>query len=359
MIGAEQFAEEIRRAGLEPPPTIEPGRLHRFSSNGKPGDDGGWCKLFEDCTGGVFGDWRSGLSEVWQAKRERPFSPEEKAAFRAKCEEERRQRKAEEERRQKDAAAKTVAVWGEAEPAREDHPYVKRKQVKPVSTLREIPAEQLANTLGYSPKSRGEPLTGRVLVAPVKVGDKVSTAELIDTNGRKTAIYGGQKAGGYWAAQRLPEDLETLLIGEGVATALSAKEASGHPAVAALSCGNLEAVAKEMRGRYPRAKIVVLADLGNGQEDAESAARAVDGFLALPDPGEDRPEGLLATSTTWPVYVALRASWRPWRRRPRLARRDRIHRCRFGASSDPETPGIRAHPRTAGGGPWRSGECAR
>jgi putative DNA primase/helicase len=156
--------------------------------------------------------------------------------------------------------------------------------------LREIPAERLAEILGYTPKFRGEPLAGRVLLAPVTVGDALSTLELIDGDGRKSAIYGGQKAGGYWAAQRLPEDVQTLLIGEGVATVLSAREASGHAAVAALSCSNLKPVARTMRDRYPRARIIVLADIGNGQRDAEKAAQSVGASIALPDFGEHRPE---------------------------------------------------------------------
>ena len=67
----EQFKAAMQAAGLEPPDLIEPGNLHRFPSNGKWGDDAGWCKLFTDQHGGVFGDHRSGLSEHWQAKTDR------------------------------------------------------------------------------------------------------------------------------------------------------------------------------------------------------------------------------------------------------------------------------------------------
>jgi putative DNA primase/helicase len=70
--------------------------------------------------------------------------------------------------------------------------------------------------------------------------------------GRKSALYGGAKTGGYWAAQPLPDGDGTgltLLIGEGVATVLSAREATGDPAIAALSSSNLLAVTREMRKR--------------------------------------------------------------------------------------------------------------
>ncbi|PIV89415.1 MAG: hypothetical protein COW48_00655, partial [Hydrogenophilales bacterium CG17_big_fil_post_rev_8_21_14_2_50_63_12] len=179
------------------------------------------------------------------------------------------------------------------------NPYLSRKRVSPVATLREIDAGAAAAILGYVPKSGGEPLAGRLLVVPVKQGDRLSTLELIDGDKRKAALAGrGTKTGGYWAAQPLPEgdgDGLTLLIAEGVATVLSGKEASGHPAIAALSAGNLPAVAKAMRERYPLAALVILADLvkATGEPDphAIEAARAVAGMVAVPDFGTGRPDG--------------------------------------------------------------------
>ena len=69
-------------------------------------------------------------------------------------------------------------------------------------------------------------LAGRLIVAPVKVGARLSTLELIDEAGRKSALAGGQKGGGYWAAQKLPDGDGTglhVLIAEGISTALSVK----------------------------------------------------------------------------------------------------------------------------------------
>lgn len=195
-----------------------------------------------------------------------------------------------------DAAKKAAAIWKAATEAKADHPYFVRKRVSPVATLREIDAGEAAAILGYAPKSSGDALAGRLLVAPVKVGEGLSTLELIDQDGRKSAIYGGAKVGGYWAAQSLPDgDGLTLLIGEGVATVLTAKESSGHPAIAALSSGNLSAVARAMRERYSSATLVILADLvkatGAPDPHAIEAARSVGGKLAIPDFGTDRPDG--------------------------------------------------------------------
>lgn len=189
-----------------------------------------------------------------------------------------------------------TAIWKAATEARADLPYLSRKRVSSVATLREIDAVAATAILGYQPQSKGERLNGRLLVVPVKVGNQLSTLELIDGDGRKTALAGrGTKAGGYWASGPLPDDDGsglTLLIGEGVATVLSAKEASGHSATAALSSGNLAAVAKSMRERYPAAALVILADLlkstGKADPHAIAAAQSVGGKLAIPDFGSDR-----------------------------------------------------------------------
>jgi len=84
--------------------------------------------------------------------------------------------------------------------AKADNPYLVRKRVSPVATLREIDAGAAAAILGYAPNCRGDLLAGRLLVVPVKQGDGISTLELIDESGRKAALAGrGSKVGGYWA----------------------------------------------------------------------------------------------------------------------------------------------------------------
>ncbi len=195
-----------------------------------------------------------------------------------------------------DAAKKATAIWKAATEAKPDHPYFVRKRVSPVATLREIDAGAAAAILGYAPKSSGEHLTGRLLVAPVKVGEGLSTLELINGDGRKSAVYGGAKAGGYWSAQPLPKGDGaglTFQYGEGVATTLSAKESNGHISIAALSAGNLPAVANYFHQRYPAAVHVILADLvkatGAPDPHAIKAAQSVNGLLAIPDFGTDRP----------------------------------------------------------------------
>jgi phage/plasmid primase-like uncharacterized protein len=295
----EQFRNSIARAGLTPPDAIiADGKLHRFPTNGKRGDDGGWYVYHDDgIPAGSFGCWRSDVRENWRADIGRKLSAAEELAHRERVASATQQREAEEKRLRAMAATKAKLLWDAADVVN-GHPYLRRKRVRPTETLAEIHSGRAAAILGYAPQARGEPLTGNLIVAPIVADGKFMSAELIDETGRKSAIAGGAKHGGYWVADELPNDdgsSSMILIGEGIATVLSARDASGHPAIAALSAYNLEVVAKAMRERYPAATLVILADLGKdtGQPDSRAieAAHATGALLAIPRFGEKREPG--------------------------------------------------------------------
>jgi putative DNA primase/helicase len=122
---------EKRSTGLEPPAVIEAGKLHRFPGIGKRnGNTAGWCKLFADGLGGCFGDWSSGFSEHWQAKRDQPFTPAERDVFERHVAEAQAQAEAERQAKQAEAATKAATIWKEAVPAPKDHPYLVQKGIQ-------------------------------------------------------------------------------------------------------------------------------------------------------------------------------------------------------------------------------------
>lgn len=70
-MSAGSVYEAIASAGMEPPKHIEPGRIVRFPGVDKSRSNrAGWVRMFEDGLGAVFGDYSTGLREVWQAERE-------------------------------------------------------------------------------------------------------------------------------------------------------------------------------------------------------------------------------------------------------------------------------------------------
>ena len=201
------------------------------------------------------------------------------------------------------AAAWANALNRASQPASPAHPYLQRKGIAPTATLRQIDASEAAAILGYAPSAGGKQLAGTLLLA---VGKRTTgglcTAELIDADGRKTAIKGaGTRTGAYWATGK-PEAAAAILIAEGIATAISARDGSvlglgdDVVGVATFSNGNLPDVAAAMRQQYPQAKIVLCADVDKAtgtvpDKYAVEAAQLVGGYLAVPDFGADRPEG--------------------------------------------------------------------
>ena len=65
------------------PDEIEPGRLHRFATSARRSDTAGWCKLFADLRGGVFGCYRQGVSETWSAQDRRTMTTADRIALAA------------------------------------------------------------------------------------------------------------------------------------------------------------------------------------------------------------------------------------------------------------------------------------
>lgn len=261
----EQFRAAIHNAGLHPPEVIEPdGKLRRFASNGKRGDDAGWYVLHDDgLPAGAFGDWRSGLSETWRADIGRTLSPQEEVAHRARVDAMRRAREAEDARRKAEAAGKAQAIWSTASPAGA-HSYLTEKGVK----------------------AHGLRLHDGALVIPMRDSTELHSLQFIGPDGDKRFLTGGRVSGCYFSIGQ-PEG--TLCIVEGYATGASVHECTGHAVAVAFNAGNLEEVTKAMRGKFPDARIVVAGDNDQtGQNKAAAAARAVGGFVAIPEtPGKD------------------------------------------------------------------------
>ena len=278
MTGAiDQFHDAIRAAGLTPPEHIKAdGELHRFASNGKRSDDAGWYALHGDgIAAGAFGDWRSGFSQTWRADIGRTMTDAEQAAHRARVDAMRREREADDARRKAETAAIAAQVWNAAKPAGPEHPYLRRKGIKP-----------------HGARVAGD---GR-LVIPLRAEGALHSLQFIDDDGNKRFLSGGRVAGCYYSIGTT-KGAAALCIAEGFATAASIHEATGHPVAAAMNCGNLEPVALALRAKVPQLPLILCADDdaatdGNpGLTRATATARTVGGLVAVPDFSADRPEG--------------------------------------------------------------------
>ena len=270
-----QFRDAIRGAGLEPPDVIEPGRLHCFPGIGKHnGNTAGWCKLFDDGLGGCFGDWSSGFTENWQAKRDKPLSQAEREAFKRRVEETRKRVESERQQQYVDTAENAVAIWNAAKPANDDHPYLVRKGIK----------------------ANGARIHKGALVIPVRSGGELCSLQFIAEDGGKRFLSGGRISGGYCSIGTV-KGAEALCIAEGFATGATIHQATSYPVAVAFNAGNLEPVAKAMRQKLPGLSMIVCADDDAGTEGnpgitkANLAALATGAKVAVPVFGDQRPDG--------------------------------------------------------------------
>lgn len=269
----DQFRRAIEAAGLTPPDTIHgDGLIHRFSTNGKGNDDSGWyCLHLDGLPAGAFGCWRSGLNVTWCYQSNDTLTPEQKAEYRQRMEAIQRQREADRKAMHTAAAATAAQQWSNAMPCT-THPYLTIKGVKPHGVR--------VNDAG-------------VVLVPMRLGGELVSLQRIAGDGEKRFLQGGQVKGAYHA---IGKPAGTLVVCEGYATGASVHEATGHAVAIAFNAGNLMDVVKSLKVKFPDCKIIVAGDddyqtEGNpGMIKATEAANAINGYLAVPDFGEDRPD---------------------------------------------------------------------
>lgn len=165
---------------------------------------------------------------------------------------------------------------------------------------------------GFTPPTYED---GRMFLVIKDVSGTIRGYQTIAQDGVKKLMHGMSKKGAFIAPDPLPEAPETIIIAEGVATAISAGMLHSGAVVAAIDAGNLKPVALALRGRYPKAKIIIAADndyhapeeldksgkpkQNTGKIRGEEAATACGGWLALP-PGE--------VKTDWNDYHQLKGT---------------------------------------------------
>lgn len=137
-------------------------------------------------------------------------------------------------------------------------------------------------------------LTDGSLLLVLKNGAGATTgAQVIKPDGSKRLVAGTVKKASFGVVNSV-ELTETVIIAEGLATALSVQQFRPDATIiAAIDAGNLLPVAQVMRQRYPNAQIIIAADNdikpgepNTGKGAAEKAAKAVSGRVALPQSEE-------------------------------------------------------------------------
>lgn len=281
-----QFRSALESRDIVPPPNlIDDGGLHRCDAAGRGGKgDAVYILHLDGLPAGGFENHRDGIGwEPWRADLGRLLTPAEQEEGQRRVEAVRAEREAEDARRKAEAAARAEVIWQKAEEDCAGHPYLSRKGVQ----------------------AHGARLSRGRLVVPVHdIDGTLHSLQFIGQNGSKKFVRGGRVKGSYFSIGQLGP---VICIVEGFATGASVHEATGHAVAVAFDCGNLAAVARVIRDRFPDAIIIIVADddhltAGNpGLTKAREAAVAVAGIVAVPDFGPNRP----ATATDMNDLVAL------------------------------------------------------
>lgn len=249
---------------------VADGQLHRYRVDGdKAGSSNGWYVLhLDDKPFGAFGSWKTGQSKAWIPATSRLMTEAERNDLRRRIDAARQAQIIEQEAVHTSARKRALDLWGRAKPADGNHLYLTRKSV-PAYGIR---------------------LLREQLVIPLRDAEgTLHSLQFISPDGRKTFLTGGRKRGCYYAIGK-PD--AALCICEGYATGASIYQATGHATAVAFDAGNLEPVARAMRAKFPRLRLILCVDNdaeteGNpGVRYGEAAARAVRGFLAVPLFGE-------------------------------------------------------------------------
>lgn len=261
--------DAMRGAGLAPHGDLSlagDGKLQRYRIEGdKAGSRNGWAVLYSHpVMAGAFGSWKIGETHTWCERTSKPPTAAERAELQRQMRAAQAARAAEQANIQASARARAAKLWATAHPASNAHPYLQRKQIGAYGI------RQLRDML---------------VIAARDVNGELHTLQFISPDGSKRFLTGGRIVGCYFAIGR---PVDSLLLCEGLATASTLHQATGRAVAVAFNCGNLVAVAKALRSKFPALRMIVCADndfatQGNpGVTHAQAAARAVGGFLAVP-----------------------------------------------------------------------------
>lgn len=266
---APAILDAMAAAGLAPHKLLDlpaDGKVHRYRVTGdKGGSNNGWAVLHDGPQPfGAFGSWKTGETHTWHGRSSKPLTPAEKAAMAQHVKATRQAQAQAQAQVYAEARTRALKLWKTAHPATNSHPYLKRKRVHAYGI------RQLRDML---------------LIPARDVHGELHTLQFISADGTKRFLTGGRKAGCYFAIGRVSN---LLLLAEGLATASTLHQATDAAVAVCFDCGNLLAVARALRGKFPRLRLVLCADNdahtpGNpGLTHAREAARAVGGFLATP-----------------------------------------------------------------------------
>ena len=244
-----QFIEAMEAAGIAPSNPAEivaDDKRRRYHIAGdKPRKLNGIYQLRSDgdFSVGWFKSFKHGETISWHSKSARKFTPEERAAWKARVEASKAAADAERARLTDAAEARAKRLWSRAQAH------------APQSPLPPYLADR-----GYTSAPGTRRIGDMLLVPGWESGGQLRTIQCITGSGDKRFLRDGEKAGCFCVIAVPGDDKSRIIVCEGYATGLAIYEATGCPVVVAYDAGNLAQVAQAFRVKYPESEIIFAAD---------------------------------------------------------------------------------------------------
>lgn len=244
------FIDFLSNVGLAPKKTSDirqTKKITRYEIDGDKGKKNGWY-IFEDhghYSSGIAGSWRTGEKHIFKGKLTKVLTAQERQEFAKKRDAERKARARAEILQHDSVANKCAKIWAAAKPASAEHPYIKKKGVKP----------------DYI-RQRGD-----VLIVPLYKAGALWNLQFISKDGQKRFKLGGLKKGCYHALADRGQNLDEIIVAEGYSTGASIRQAlDGAPVVIAFDAYNLKPVVNGLMEKYPNSRIIIAADNDHGKK---------------------------------------------------------------------------------------------
>jgi len=263
-------------------------QLHRVATRLKPKGKNGWYVAYDTLL--IMGDWQTGITESFK-----PNGHQQTTQDKQHINQSRERNRLEVEALQRQTAIYASQTYQNASQI-VVHPYLTSKGLDNAEGLKIIKDQLLVPLFDL--------VTGNI-----------ENLQRIYLNGEKRFLKNGRVKGlccpcGLLNMQaEWPEQLTRVFICEGYATAASVYQMTQQPVLAAMNAGNLLAVGKAVKAKWPNAEIVFAGDddysteqkrgINPGKSKASEAAHELDAQVSFPP---FKLEHKLAGLTDWNDY---------------------------------------------------------
>ena len=267
---AMTFQEFINDRGFGHQEIIFDEQIHRFKPHGSKVKSA-WYIAFRNLgfESGVVGDWKSGSQENFCSKKKSTLTQEQRRQYAQEMAKKDEKNRIDIIKRHLTAKNEVGKIWSESSTKKLDnHRYLVNKKINPSNIRKNADGD---------------------IVIPIYDSNRILwSLQTIKPNGIKLFHKGGKINGCYHPIGFSNNILPQIILCEGYSTGTSIYQATSIPTAVCFSANNLESVAKLLRVKYPKTKIIIAGDddqfnsINIGRNKSFIAAKQVNASAIFP-----------------------------------------------------------------------------